>query len=220
MPSDDLTPAESAVLIVLLAEGRDISNKELKERFGMTLTGKSREKLNGQGLVKSWKVGRAYMHRLDDAGWDRCTQPLNFASPRARALGAALSTLFAAVHRDLVRTNRSLAMAFASESTPVATDSPAAEPAPVASPSELIDFIRVAYKARAQAPGDWVNIADIRDELGVVDRQQLDAALKQLEQEPDVNIVPQANEKALSERTRQAAVIIGRQPKHFIAIGV
>jgi hypothetical protein len=220
MPSDDLTPAESAVLIVLLAEGRDISNKELQERFGMTLTGESRKKLNDKGLVKSWKVGRPYMHRLGDAGWDRCTEPLNFASPRARALGAALSALFAAVHRDLERTNRSLAMAFAPESTPAATDSPAAEPAPAAPPGELIDQIRVAYKTRAQAPGDWVNIADIRDELGVVDRQRLDAALKQLEQEPDVNIVPQANEKALSERTRQAAVIIGRQPKHFIAIGV
>jgi hypothetical protein len=124
------------------------------------------------------------------------------------------------VHRDLERTNRSLAMAFAPDSDSAGAHSFAAESASEVSPSELIDQIRVVYKARAQVPGDWVSIADIRDELGSVGRGQLDAALKQLEQEPDVNIVPQANEKALSERTRQAAVIIGRQPKHFIAIGV
>jgi hypothetical protein len=208
MPSrDNLTPAESAILIVLMAEGRDISNKELEERFGMTLTGANRTKLNNAGYVESWKEGRGYAHRLGEKGWARCREPLNFASPRARALGAALSSLFAAVHRDLERTNRSLAMVFGGEE---GSDLP----------SDLGQQIRVAYKAHAQGPGDWVSIADIRDKLASVDRERLDAALKQLEQEPDVNIVPQANEKALSERNRRAAVVIGQQPKHFIAIGV
>lgn len=203
--NDNLTPAESAILIVLMAEGRDISNKELEERFGMTLTGASRKKLNESGLVESWKDGRGFAHRLGEAGWARCREPLNFASPRARALGAALTSLVAAMHRDLERTNRSLAMVFGAQTAPM---------------SDLAERIRVAYKAHAPGPGEWVSIADIRDELAQVGRDELDAALKQLEQEPDVNIVPQANEKALSERNRRAAVIIGRQPKHFIAIGV
>lgn len=220
MPTDDLTPGESAILIVLLSEGREISNKELDTRFGLTLDGASRRRLNDKGYVKSWKVGRSYTHQLDDAGWDRCTKPLNFASPRARAIGAALTSLLAAVQRDMERTNRSLAMTFPSQADSQADPAVAAAAAPEATAGELIDQIRVAYKARAQAPGDWVNIADIRDELGAVSREHVDAALRKLEQEPDVNVVPQANEKALSDRTRQAAVIIGRQPKHFIAIGV
>jgi hypothetical protein len=56
--------------------------------------------------------------------------------------------------------------------------------------------------------------------LSTVPHDDLDAGLRELEQQRDVNIVPLANEKALSDRTRRAAVIIGRQHKHFIAIGV
>jgi len=91
--ADNLTPAESALLILLMAEAREISNPELKERFRMTLDGKSRVKLNQAGYVSSVKVGRSFVHVLDDKGWDRVHQELNFASPAARALGAALSVL-------------------------------------------------------------------------------------------------------------------------------
>lgn len=210
MPTrDDLTPSESAILIVLMAEGRDISNKELEDRFGISLTGQGRTKLNQLGFVESWKEGRTYTHRLGDAGWARCKEPMNFASPRARALGAALDTLLAAVHRDLARTNRSLAMAFGE---PADATTPASE--------DLDEQIRAAYKTLAPAPGEWVSLADIRDHIGDAGTEQVDAALRRLEQEPDINIVPQANEKALSDRNRRAAVIIGQQPKHFIAIGV
>jgi hypothetical protein len=209
MPSDNLTPTEGALLIVLLAEARSVSNKELKDRFGLTLTGKSREKLNGLGYVHSEKDGNAFVHRLDDAGWARCREPLSFAKVRPLALGAALTLLMTAVQRDLERTGRSLAMMFD-------PDAPVDGPAP----SDLLEQIRLAYKQFAAEPGAWVNIADIREALGSVGRDDLDAALRELEQQRDVNIVPQANEKALSERTRRAAVSIGRQQKHFLAIGV
>src|SRR2546422_94832 len=94
---DDLTPTESAILVVLLAEAREISNKELKTRFGFTLTGKSKDKLNELGLVKSHKVGQAFVHELDSGGWDRFQDPLNFDGARPRAFGAALGALLAAV---------------------------------------------------------------------------------------------------------------------------
>jgi hypothetical protein len=216
MPSsDNLTPSESAILVVLLSEGRDISNKELQERFGTTLTGKSREKLNTLGYVESWKIGQAYSHRLGEVGWARCKEPLNFEKVRPLALGAALTSLLAAVHRDLERTQRSLAMVFAPE------DSPVVHPQDTSvAPADLGDRIRVAYKELAREPGGWVSLADLRDQLGSVAKEEVDAALRELEQEPDIDIVPQANEKALSERNRRAAVTIGLQPKHFIAIGV
>jgi hypothetical protein len=85
---------------------------------------------------------------------------------------------------------------------------------------DLIDRIRDAYAATASAPRAWVSIADIRRKLGDVDRPILDAALRQLEQAPDVNIVPESNQKMLSEEDRRAAVTVGDQPKHFLAIGV
>ena len=44
--------------------------------------------------------------------------------------------------------------------------------------------------------------------------------MRALELAPDVNIVPQSNQKALSEEDERAAVTIGEQRKHFLAIGV
>jgi hypothetical protein len=212
---DELTPSESALLVVLLSEARDISNKELEERFGFSLTGPSRTKLNRLGYVDSWKESRTYVHRLGEAGWARCQEPLTFDKVRPRAFGAALGSLLAAVHRDLHRTNRSLALAFAPD---VAGSTPA--PAMEAPAREVRDRIREAYQAVAAKPGRWVSLADIRHKLGDVGRDVLDAALRELEREADVNIVPQSNQKALSSEDARAAVIIGGQRKHFLAIGV
>src|SRR5262245_50530405 len=126
MPAkDDLTPTECAILVVLLAEARDISNKELEQRFGFTLTGQSRDKLNRLDLLESWKEGRSYSHRLGEAGWARCASPLTFDGARPRAFGAALGSLLAAVRRDLERTHRSLAMAFAPDAAGEWTPAPA-----------------------------------------------------------------------------------------------
>jgi hypothetical protein len=211
---DDLTSTESAILVVLLAEARDISNKELKERFGFTLTGQSRAKLNRLNLVESWKEGRSFSHRLGEAGWARCASPLNFDGARPRAFGAALGSLLAAVQRDLERTHRSLAMVFA----PDAAGGAALAPAPASAP--LPDRIREAYRALAGSPGGWVSIADIRRKLSDAGPDELDAALRLLERAPDVNIVPQSNQKALSAEDDRAAVTIGGQRKHFLAIGV
>jgi hypothetical protein len=210
---DELTPAESALLVILMSEAGDISNKDLDTRFSLTLTGESRRKLNRLGYVESWKEGRGYSHRLADAGWARCQRPLNFASPRARALGAALASLLSAVHRDLERTNRSLALAFA----PMPTDQPKK---PDTRTAGLISRIREAYGQIATGPGAWVGIADIRRKLADASPTDLDAALRELERASDVNIVPQSNQKALTDDDRRSAVTIGGQRKHYLAIGV
>jgi len=209
---DDLTPTESAILIVLLSENRPIRNPDLKEQFGFELKKPSRDKLNRLDYVNTTTEGRVMVHRLGDAAWDRLREPLNFDGARPRAFGAALGSLLTAVQRDLERNDRSLAMAFAPDQ---------AEPAPrPPTGMDLPDRVREAYAAVASTPQAWVSIADIRRKLGDVDRDALDAALRRLEQAPDVNIVPESNQKALSDEDRRAAVTIGDQPKHYLAIGV
>ena len=209
---DDLTPTESAILVVLMSENRDIRNPDLKGHFGFELKKPSRDKLNRLNYVETRVDGGVMVHRLGDAAWDRFREPLNFDGARPRAFGVALGSLLAAVQRDLDRNNRSLAMAFAPE---------LAEPAPRHKAEvELTERIREAYAAIAGAPRAWVSIADIRRKLSDLSRVNVDAALRRLEQAPDVNIVPESNQKALSEEDRRAAVIIGDQAKHFVAIGV
>jgi hypothetical protein len=209
---DDLTASESAFLIVLMAENRAIRNPDLKVEFGFELKKPSRDKLNRLNYVVTNTEGGVMVHRLGDAAWDRFRTPLAFEGVRPRVVGAAIGSLLAAVQGDLERNHRSLAMAFAPDIT---------EPAPrTAARADLTDRIREAYTAIASAPRAWVSIAEIRRKLGDVERSDLDAALRRLEQSPDVNIVPESNQKALSEEDRRAAVIIGDQPKHFLAIGV
>ncbi|GLX00617.1 hypothetical protein [Microtetraspora sp. NBRC 16547] len=69
MPEKALTFSEVAILLVLMAEADEISNPELKERYGVTLTGDARKKLNDLKWVESRKQGRAYAHMLTDTGW-------------------------------------------------------------------------------------------------------------------------------------------------------
>jgi hypothetical protein len=207
LTSDNLNAIESATLVVLMVEGRDLLNTELVKDFSITLSPAGRAKLERLGYIEVDKTTKPMTLRLKDAGAVRCKEPFDFRSSGAKFNGVALTLLMTAVQRDLARTGRSLAMMFSPDPEPVA-------------PAALLEQIRVAYKELAPQAGEWVNLADIRDALATVDRDDLDAALRQLEQHSDVNIVPQANEKALSERTRRAAVIIGRQHKHFIAIGV
>lgn len=93
-------------------------------------------------------------------------------------------------------------------------------PAAPAGEDDLGTRIRRAYAGLAAEPGGWVSLVDLRAALGSVSRAELDAALRQLEREPDTNIVPQSNRKALTQAQHDAAVLIGGQDKHFIAIGV
>jgi hypothetical protein len=79
--------------------------------------------------------------------------------------------------------------------------------------------IRKAYGEIAPRAGALVMLTQLRDALGCPDRGQVDAALIQLSRAPDVRIVPESNQKALTEEQRAAAVSIGNQDRHLILIG-
>ena len=206
--ADNLTPSESALLIVLMAEAREISNPELDERYRITLTGKSREKLNTAGYVKSWKVGRSYVHVLDDKGWDRVHQELNFDSPRARVLGAALSALHDNLRERVLRHGayRRFGEMF----------SHAAE-APV---DDLEARIRAVYDSLAPRPGAWLKHTDVRRKLADVPGEALDEAFRLLSRAEDVEMMPESNQKTLTAEDRRNAVRVGGRDTHLMAIGV
>ena len=211
MTDDGLTPSENAILLLLMAEAREISNTELKERYKITLDGQSRRKLNDLRYVATRKVGRAYAHQLDDKGWVRVRDGLTLENPRARALGAALAALHDNLRRRVLP--RTAYQNFG-EMFSRAEDQPAAEP------DTLEDRIREAYASLADQPGAWVNLARLRPLMADVDRTALDEALRTLNRRPDVNIVPESNQKTLTAEQIDAAVDIGGRDKHLLAIGV
>ncbi|MET8006305.1 hypothetical protein [Nonomuraea glycinis] len=85
-------------------------------------------------------------------------------------------------------------------------------------PEEVQTRVRAAYVDLAAQPGAWVGLSRLRAALSDVPRDQVDEALLALERMPDVNIVPESNQKTLTASARAAAVHIGGQDKHLITV--
>ncbi|GLW09922.1 hypothetical protein Misp01_50510 [Microtetraspora sp. NBRC 13810] len=210
MPEKPLLLSEIAVLVALLGEVEEISNPDLHERYGVTLVGENRRNLNDLKLVESRKVGRAYVHMLTDLGWARVAQEVRegtVATPNGAA-GALVKGLLVGFRRFMERTDNRLADIYA---LPVA---------PVVSEVDVESRIRAAYAELAERPADWVSLTKLRPRLGDVPKAEVDEALLLMNRRADVNIVPESNQKTLTAADREAAVTIGDQEKHFIAIGV
>jgi hypothetical protein len=220
MDDDDLTPSESAILFVLMAEAREVSNTDLKERYGIDVRKSYRDRLNVLGYVASKKVGRSFTHQLDDKGWVRVERDLNFANPKARALGGALTALQSTLRdRVLGRSGcRSFTELFAVND--LRGSAPTEAPTGAPTPDQLRVRLRNAYAALASEPGGWVSITRLRPFFAELPPADVDEALRRLNREPDVNIVPESNQKMLTDADVAAALHVGGQDKHLLAIGV
>lgn len=95
---------------------------------------------------------------------------------------------------------------------------------------EVENRIRAAYRVVMARSGrrhksetgytEWVGLADLRDELGEgINRHELDDALRRMNiEDPTINIVPESNQKMLTQADRDSAVRIGDQDRHAITI--
>lgn len=213
---DELTPVEQAVLLVLMAEARGVPNPELAQ-LGPELKKPSREKLNRSGLVESTLVGRMYVHELSDDGWALCRAMFGAAAPaRSHGQGRALYTLMRALGRYFTQADLPLAEVF-SAGVPEA-DTPKPETETEIVPQGTEQLIRAAYQRLAQEPTSWVALDRLRTELSQLDRHRVDDTLRQMYRMPGVHLIPEENQKVLTDSDRAAAVEIGAQDKHLIAI--
>lgn len=207
---DELTGTEQAVLLVLMAESRPVPNPEL-ERLGPKLDKAGRDRLNRLGLVDT-TAGRPLVHELTDAGWALARELFGADTPpRPSGQGRALYTLLRALRRYFDRADLVPAEVFlpADETDGTGDDA-------VAEGTE--DRLRAAYTRLAARPGGWVSLVRLRDEVPDVARDAVDAALINLYQQPGVSLIPEENQKVLTPADRTAAVTIGDQHKHLIAI--
>jgi hypothetical protein len=206
----DLTPTDYAFLILLKIESREISNKELDERHGVRLVGGNVARLNGAGYVVSETKRRPYRHTLDPKGAKVLDVPFTLAEDGAKAkenklnekeqqLWAALSALH---NHHLGTGNGKPALA------------------PVHDGRSLDERIRSAYADLAAEPGAWVSLSRLRPLFGDVSKAELDKALASLLDAPDVDLEPEPNQKTLKPEDRRAAVRIGGEDRHLLAIGM
>lgn len=201
---DELTGPEQAVLLVLMAEGRPVPNPELA-RLGPELKKGSRDKLNRKGLIESTKVGRRLVHELTDDGWAVGRQLFYADAPdRSQGTTRALHTLLRSLGRYLEREDLPPAEVFAIiDAEPEVSDE---------------QRVREVYRRLAAQPGDWVALVRLRAALPDVGQRDLDDTLRRMYRKPGVHLIPEENQKVLTTDDRDAAVVIGEQHKHLIAI--
>jgi hypothetical protein len=214
MAGDELTPAENAILIVLMAEAREVLNTELKVVYGLDVRKPSRDKLSGKQYVASHKSGPTYALQLDDKGWAHVHEELNFRSNGATAQAAAVSAVLRGLRdRVLERSDfKSFTELFALNDV-----------RGPASPPEQEQILRTrivnAYDALKDEPAGWVSLTRLRPFFGDVSRAAMDEALRKVSREPGVTIAPQSNQKMLTDADHAAALHIGGQDKHVLSIG-
>lgn len=74
-----------------------------------------------------------------------------------------------------------------------------------------------AYSGLAKEPGDFVSLANLRDALPDLSREEQDAALTRMAMAGDMDFIPEENQKVIDERDRAAALTLGGEPKHWVA---
>lgn len=211
MTDDDLGVPHRAALFALMAVGEEIPNTDLKKRTGIDISGPVRKRLNERGLVDTWKLGRgnANVHELTDEGWRWCAEQLGRdCPPRAGSAGGALYAVLAGLGRYLRRTDLTLADVFGAPPAGGALD-PAGDP-----PARIV----AAYQTLARDRGDWVGLAALRAALPDLSRPETDEALRQLALAHRANLAPRADQHNLTAADRDAAVRVGNEDKHTIAI--
>ena len=197
---------ERAVMIALMALNKETPNSELKGRYGLDVKKPAREKLNREGLLQSRKLGaKGFAHELTDAGWAWVVAELDArVPPRAGSAGGALYALLNGLKVALDARGMVIQELFA----------PAA-PGPAGS---LRDQIRQAYRHLASRPWDWVELRDLRAQLGDWPRREVDLELTRMFREKDVNLTLHEDRGRLTRADQDAALRLGVDDMHLISM--
>lgn len=207
-----LSIPERSALLALMTFTETAANPEIRERYGFTIDKPVRESLIEAGYLTATRPkGQTWVHELRDEGWARCrtelTAPLPDRAPKAyRILYGILSCL----DQYLTASTLTLADLFNPLDKPAAEDLTGAEPAD--------DGLQSAYARLAARPGAWVGLARLREALPALPRADFDEALLGLALLPHVELIPEVNQKALTEADRAAAIHVGGEDKHLLQI--
>jgi hypothetical protein len=196
--TDQLGNPHKAALLTLMALAREVSNPELKELAGFSITGDVRTSLERDGYISSRKVGRAFTNKLTDKGWARCAEELAADRPlRPGPFGNALYVILGGLDRYLRRKNLGLAEVFQ---------------------LGLEDQIRAAYQSLAASPREFVRLTEIRALLNGTDKSKVDGVIKQMSRDGIAHLAPDSNRKVLTDADHRAAIRVGGEDKHLLAI--
>jgi hypothetical protein len=209
----ELSSVDYAFLAILKAEGREISNTEMDALYRVRLVSRPFERLVAAGYVASDTKRRPYRHAITSAGVKVLAAELQLDDDHVDK-GEKRSVREQQLWAGLVALQRMLTGPKDPFVAPPVTGPD--EPPP---PADLDGRIRAAYRKLVSAPGGWVSLSALRPALADVPRAELDGALKQLLRAGDVRLEPDPLEHRLSTQERDAAVHVGGEYRHKLAIG-
>ncbi len=219
MTVKDLTAVQRYVLLTLMINAEPMPFKI----FSNSLTAGKREELVGDGLLEAEKTPNGIFLELTQKGHDRAFDEIGGDGPPRSGTTGVLASASLRFIRELVdRTGTRPSDLFrfrltGARPTGLGEDSRPGDAGDIGS-ADLDERIRKAYAEVVRQPGDYIMLAQLREMLPDVRRDDLDAALTQLNRLPDVHVVPESNQKVLTEAERAGAVSIGNQLKHLLAI--
>ncbi|WP_410669604.1 hypothetical protein [Amycolatopsis sp. cmx-4-68] len=191
---------ERATLFVLMLEGEEIANPDLKKVHGVDLGPAGRAKLNKAGLLESRMEGRRYVHKITDAGRAWCESELTRVETPSRS---------SALARSVFEIVRRVAGALQERGIRIFD---------LFSPADLETLIRAAYSELSDEPQDWVRLAKLRPKLNGAEKDEVDKVLLTMTRTGLVHLAQSANRKALTDADHAAAIRIGSEDKHLVAI--
>ncbi len=204
MSQKDLTLVQRSVLLALMVKASPLPNTFLRNVAKINLDKKYRDQLVIDRLITV--TDRPLVLELTEKGWGQAIKEFGAETPvRAGALGGVLYLLLDVLRDHFDQSEIAPAQFFTARVA--------------APPADLETRVRSAYAALVKKPGDLVMLDALRGELAGASRAEVDALLVELNRASDVNLIPESNQKVLTAAERAAAITIGNQYKHLIAIG-
>ncbi|MGC7102506.1 hypothetical protein ACPZ19_48220 [Amycolatopsis lurida] len=196
---DKYTDNARAALTVLMLANRAVLNTELSKEHKIRLSLAERRKLIKDGLLETDESVRPFVHEITDEGITWCMNNLVDGEPPSRS-GPQVRLVFEVMRRVVGYLQQRGLLAEALRT------------------GDLESLIRQAYRALATAPQDWIRLARIRPKLNGADKSEVDEVLLEMMKTGTVHLAPDSNRSALTDADHAAAVRIGGEDKHIIAI--
>jgi hypothetical protein len=199
----ELTVRDQASLFALMVVARPVTNRELRDLAGLEINAEVRRRTNREvEMMAAKKRGAVNTHRLTPAGRNWCESALVAGRPDgAKFPAGVLYAVLDSVGQHLARSGTKFGEFFR---------------------PDLESWIRAVYVELTvrREPGSWIKLSALRPWLDEVPRDVVDAELDRLIEQPDVHLMAELNQRALTDGDRDAAVEIGGEHRHLLKIGV
>jgi hypothetical protein len=203
MPGAELTPVQRLVLVTLMIKASPLPNTYLTNTARISLKKDYRDDLRERGLIKVTE--KPLVLELTEKGWGQAIQELDAGVPeRAGSAGGALYVILEFLRGLVDHLGVAPAELFTLRFGKASS---------AASPADFEERIRKAYSEVA-SPGEYVPLVKLRAAL----RSDIDDTLVRMNREDDVHLIQNSQQGDLTGDDRAAAVTIGNQDRHLIAI--